>query len=156
MKRPSSCTPQARRLQSAPSTSAWTPCAVLPAFALQLFCLVWQGSPGEEQPDDRPGCLQAPGYCNYPPHTGGPIADSAVLQACCLRAQRLLAHRVAQHYGLETTTTSDAGEAQVKVRAMKGPNTGLPQVGANLSLNFCLVTRCLDILSDMASCLQAF
>ncbi|KAK9803779.1 hypothetical protein WJX73_006072 [Symbiochloris irregularis] len=41
--------------------------------------------------------------------------------------QRLLAHRVAQHYGLETTTI-DAADSNVKVRGMKGPNTRMPQV----------------------------
>lgn len=53
------------------------------------------------------------------PDTGSPLR---------LRPQRLLAHRTAQHWGLETTTISQ-GPDQGKIVAYRAPQTAVPKVG---------------------------
>lgn len=73
-------------------------------------------------------------YCVSESMTG--LLSAQIIAAGCL-LQRLLAHRVAQHYGLETTTI-DSGEDQVKVKATKGPNTRHPQASAFLSSASCI------------------
>lgn len=45
-----------------------------------------------------------------------------------LCVQRLLAHRVAQYYGLETATVEGEDPDKGKIRAAKTPNTRAPKV----------------------------
>ncbi len=100
-----------------------------PQFMFDTALTAYQASAAEPHVD--PCHLAASSSCQAITASRQCTADA--LDECLCRLQRLLAHRVSQFYGLETSTVEE-GEKQGRILAKRTPLTKLPVVRGRHSL----------------------